>query len=153
MKTIGVFYQKIFSFWRWNFLCIWIGVFIMLWWVRMHNTRAGVQQFLFERLHVRPAKTKISLQADQSSLSAWRLFWSLATHRLPCEDADLTRDAQAGLSFRWAHVQSCRKRCVPAQKQTTRAMVKVPSVTLFSLNFPYQYYLWIIKIYYLPSGL
>ena len=27
MKNIRVFYLKIFSFWRWNFLYIWIGVF------------------------------------------------------------------------------------------------------------------------------
>ena len=27
MKNIRVFYLKIFSFWRWNFPCIWIGVF------------------------------------------------------------------------------------------------------------------------------
>ena len=27
MKNIRIFYLKIFSFWRWNFLYIWIGVF------------------------------------------------------------------------------------------------------------------------------
>ena len=27
MKNIGVFYLKVFSFWRWNLLCYWIGMF------------------------------------------------------------------------------------------------------------------------------
>ena len=30
MKHIRVFYLKIFSFWRWNFLYIWIGVFFVM---------------------------------------------------------------------------------------------------------------------------
>ena len=46
------------------------------------------------RLHVRPAKTQTSLRVravwSESSLSAWRLFWSLATGRVPCEDSDQT---------------------------------------------------------------
>ena len=44
---------------------------------------------------VRPAKTQISLGIhpvwSESSLSAWRKPWSLATHRVDCEDSGQTR--------------------------------------------------------------
>ena len=46
------------------------------------------------RLHVRPAKTQISLciraGLSESSLSAWRRFESLANHRASCGDSDQT---------------------------------------------------------------
>ena len=46
------------------------------------------------RLHVRPAKTPISLRNrtvwSESSLSAWWRFGSLATYRMPCENSDQT---------------------------------------------------------------
>ena len=53
---------------------------------------------------VHPANTQISL-FDQSLLSAWRNFGSLATHWAHSEDADRSdwADAQADLSLRWAH--------------------------------------------------
>ena len=38
-----------------------------------------------------------------SSLSAWRKFWSLATHWAHTEDWSDWADAQADLSLRWAH--------------------------------------------------
>ena len=44
------------------------------------------------RLHVRPAKTQISLRIravwSESSLSAWGRFGSLSTHNVSCEDFD-----------------------------------------------------------------
>ena len=46
------------------------------------------------RLHVRPSKTQISLRESagwsESSLSAWRHFGALATHRVPYEYSDQT---------------------------------------------------------------
>ena len=50
--------------------------------------------------HVRPAKTRINMGIhpvwSESSLSAWRMFGSLATHWAHSEDSDL--------SLRWAHM-------------------------------------------------
>ena len=46
------------------------------------------------RLHLRPAKTQISLRIravwSEFPLSAWPRFGSLATHRVSCEDSDQT---------------------------------------------------------------
>ena len=54
------------------------------------------------KLHVRPAKTQISLCMrpvwSESSLSAWRKLGSLATYWV---------DVQADLSLRWAHMPFC----------------------------------------------
>ena len=56
--------------------------------------------------HVRPAKNQISLGIrpvwSESSLSAWRKLWSLATHWAHSEDSDQT-GAQSDLSLRWVH--------------------------------------------------
>ena len=57
--------------------------------------------------HVRPAKTQISLGIrpvwSESSLSAWRKLWSLATHWAHSEDWSDSADAQAELRVSWAH--------------------------------------------------
>ena len=59
------------------------------------------------KMSVRPAKTQISLGIrpvwSESSLSAWRNLWSLATHWAHSEDWSDWADAQADLSLRWAH--------------------------------------------------
>ena len=47
-----------------------------------------------------------SAQVEQSSLSAWRRFGSLATHRVPCKDSDL--------SVRCKYLYSYRKLSAPA---------------------------------------
>ena len=57
--------------------------------------------------HVRPAKTRISLASalpDQSSLSTWKGFRSLATHTAHRED---WADAQADLSLHCAYKSFC----------------------------------------------
>ena len=63
------------------------------------------------KLHVRPAKTQISLGIrpvwSESSLSACRKLGSLATHWAHSEDWSDWADAQAGLSLRWAHMPFC----------------------------------------------
>ena len=60
----------------------------------------------------RLSSASASAHADQSSLPVWRRFGSLAILRRLWSDCV---DAQADLSLRWAHMQSCRKCCVPAQ--------------------------------------
>ena len=71
------------------------------------------------RFHVCPEKSQISLRIravwSESSLSTWRRFRSLATDSEPCDDWSDCVDAQADLTLRWAHMQSCRKCCGPAQ--------------------------------------
>ena len=63
--------------------------------------------------HVRPAKTQISLGIrsawSESSLSAWRKLGSLATNWLSVQRRLWSdwADAQADLSFRWAHMPFC----------------------------------------------
>ena len=51
-----------------------------------------------------------SAWASESSLSAWRKLWSLATHWVPSKDSDQTgrMDAQADLGLRWGHMPFCR---------------------------------------------
>ena len=61
--------------------------------------------------HVRPAKTQIILGIrpvwPESLLSAWRNLGSLATHSVHSEDWSDWANAQADLSFRWAHMPFC----------------------------------------------
>ena len=61
--------------------------------------------------YVRPAKTQISLSIrpvwSESSLSAWRKLWSIATHWVHSEDWSDWADGQADLSLRWAHMPFC----------------------------------------------
>ena len=61
--------------------------------------------------HVCPAKTQISLGICpvwlESSLSARRKLWSLATHWAHSEDWSNWVDAQADLSLHWAHRSFC----------------------------------------------
>ena len=71
------------------------------------------------RLHMRPAKTQVSLCIytgwSESSLSAWRRFGSLITDRVPCEDSGQTARMRRLTCLRWAKMQSCRKSCAPAE--------------------------------------
>ena len=64
------------------------------------------------RLHVRPAKTRVSLSIrtgfSRSLLSSWTHFRSLTTNRVRCKNCSHCADAQADLRIRWAHIQSCK---------------------------------------------
>ena len=56
-----------------------------------------------------------STWSDQSLLSHWRTFWSIAVHKVHREDWSNWVDAQAELSLRWAHRSFCWFCHAPAQ--------------------------------------
>ena len=54
-------------------------------------------------------------QVDQCSLSPYRRFWCLATHREPSEAQIRLRRSAVWSDLRWAQMQSCRNCRAPAQ--------------------------------------
>ena len=85
---------------RYEFVCVVVGAGEGRQ-THTHLSIAAQQDRLFEpphdktnKMHVRPAKTQISLGIrpvwSESSLSAWRKLGSLATHRAHSEDSDQT---------------------------------------------------------------
>ena len=108
-----IFFSLVFIF-LWNTRCFclpillvkfdnWLKVLLFIWASAMTKPT---------KLHVRPAKTQISLGISpawsESSLFAWRKLGSLLTIWAHSKDWSDWGDAQTDLSLCWAHMSFCR---------------------------------------------
>ena len=61
----------------------------------------------FWRVFSEDSNPPVHCQSEQSSLSAWRNFASLAIQNAASEDSDQTANAQGDLNLRWALMSEC----------------------------------------------